>query len=288
MKSSLLPSLLVHHLEYGTGYENVAVFSCASGIANYAEHTRRTETHCSFSFWIYSMKSKFFLSLTIVVAMASYSWGDIVATEYQGPVDTSGYIPPISPIGGDAYFITPGIGGAGGFAISMGGATDSVIDNAGEVVGADIVGGAPITSADLLIGNTLQISISDANGLLSPGGFTVGGLPADTAGLFIGGNAGGDPVDFTPHTVLAATIELFDVSGATLTGGPLDISSFSNFSNGPGGGWDGSLGVTFGAGSSGIGIARYELNVTFAKIPEPSTIAILSIATMGMISRRRR
>ncbi|MEM8681650.1 MAG: hypothetical protein AAGF97_20065, partial [Planctomycetota bacterium] len=123
---------------------------------------------------------------------------------------------------------------------------------------------------------------------LSPGGFNVGGSPADTAGLFLGGNAGADPVDFpNPAIVSLATVELFDAAGGSL-GGPFDITGFANFTAGPGGGWDGGVGVTFGAGSAGIGIAAYDLIVEYNMVPEPTSMLTCLFGLLGLGWVRRR
>lgn len=180
-------------------------------------------------------------------------------------------VPATAQIPGDSYLATPGIGGAGGFAFSMNGAVESTIDSMSEVVGMTLATAttmpANVDSVDTIVSNgsgnfvlTLRVSSTED---LAPAGFGVGGMAADTAGFFMGAAGGGSPVNFTRAAIVnSATIALLDVAGAPLAA-PFDITTFANFANPAfGGGWDGSLGVTFGAGSVG-GIFGYELVVDY-------------------------
>ena len=220
-------------------------------------------------------------------AVAQYTPQDAfnVVAAYESDIEQT-------PVAGDAYLITPGVGGAGGFAFSMIGAVDSVFDGATETVGTTLENGLDVSSSDSIAdlgGNayTVTLNVSAAESL-SPAGFSVGGLTADTAGLFMGGNAGANPLDFpAPAIVSLATVEILDLAGGNLAG-PFDITGFGNFTAGTGGGWDGGVGVTFGAGSAGADIGGYELNVTYT-IPEPSSATLLGLTSLlglGFIRRR--
>ncbi len=205
------------------------------------------------------------------------------------PQDASGiFLPEIAQetaTAGSAYFVAPGIGSAaGGFAIAANSSVDSTIDGAVEVVGTTIgVDAAPISSGDTQAGTySLTLDLT-TTGDLAPAGFNVGGFAADTGGFFLGANGGGTPVAFDfPPIVTFATISVTDLAGAV--SGPFDITGFGNFTAGPGGSWDGSAGVTFGAGSNGI--SGYQLVVQY--VPEPASAGLLllgSLLGLGVIRR---
>ncbi len=177
--------------------------------------------------------------------------------------------PAFAQIPGDNYIFTPGLGSTVGFAFSMTGATDSIIDGAGETVGAALLApNDPVISTDTVVDNgggnfDLTLSITSA-GDLCPAGFTVGGATADTAGVFMGANAGGSPVNFINAPVVnTATVSILDAGGVVI-GGPFDISGFADFADPDfGGGWNGSVGVSFGAGSAGnIFGFQFDINYT--------------------------
>ena len=76
-------------------------------------------------------------------------------------------------------------------------------------------------------------------------------------GLFIGANAGGNPIVFDPASgpvtvtsalwqCLDANGDLADIFGDGLPDGPFDLIGFAAFTAAADGGWDGSLGVGFG------------------------------------------
>ena len=92
---------------------------------------------------------------------------------------------------------------------------------------------------------------------LDPAGLLFGTDAAVAQGLFIGANAGGNPVSFDPAagpiTVVSANWEmrdangdLADIDGDAIPDGPFDVSGFAVFTAGAGGGWDGNMGVGFG------------------------------------------
>lgn len=178
--------------------------------------------------------------------------------------------PALAQIPGDAYFCAPGIGNTGGFALSATGVTDSVINGATEVIGTTLAAPtSPINSTDTVVanggGNFVLTIRMDSVGDVCPAGFNLGGVPADIAGFFLGANAGADPINFTNVALVnSAAISVLDLTGA-VGAGPFDISGFANFADPAfGGGWNGSLGVTFGAGSVG-GIGGFELVVDYTE-----------------------
>ncbi len=188
-----------------------------------------------------------------------------------------------APVANDAYFIAPGIGGAGGFALSGTYAT-STFDSAAEVIGTDVVA-ATISSSESDIASVANVSISSSSGELWPTGFSVGGFPADTGAFFMGINAGGDPLDWVSDNIVNLAI----ITGYDSLGGVIfafDITAFGSFTAGPNGSWNGSLGVSFGAGTTGIGVARVDLDVSYSKVPAPGTLALLSLG--GLVATRRR
>ena len=193
---------------------------------------------------------------------------------------------------GDVYFFAPGIGSTEGLSLT-GTYEDSIFDLQPQVIGTDIEG-ATITSSQsqvLVQGTTNQydvsLSLTSSSGELFPSGWAIGGAPANTAGLFLGENANGNPLDFSaPVEVNSAFINLYDTEGESL--GSFDITSFASFTAGPGGTWPGSMGVTFGAGSTGVGIATASLDLNVTVIPEPGTATLLGLGAAGLLIRRRR
>ncbi len=198
---------------------------------------------------------------------------------------------PLTPAG-DGYFQVAGLGGAGGFAFATLGAVEDTFDGLGQNIGADLIAGTHDGLAETnTFGapgstGTISFGITGSNGELAPAGFNVGGLPADTAGYFLGANAGANPLDSTPGIVVSsAFIELFDASGTSLLNA--DITGFANFTAGAGGTWDGSLGVSFGAGSAGAGIATYVVTINGTTLPTPASAALLGLGGLVAVRRRR-
>jgi len=207
------------------------------------------------------------------------------------------------PIPGDLYGIAPGLGNSGGFFLATGSAvTDAVFDGVVDTIATDL-GGGTIDVTEVLTDNgdgtkTVYIEMVSTSGELFPSGFTDGGgIALDTAGFFMGASFGASPLDFDSPPVLvaggpwgvAAVLGGFDASpGADLSGpgaatiGPFDVTSI--FAN-P---WDGSTGVSFGAGTVGLGTSTMALWVTYQVIPEPSMFGILALGAIGMVVRRRR
>ncbi len=170
---------------------------------------------------------------------------------------------------GDSFFMIPAIGSAtGGFATSMTDAVDSTINGLSEQVGTSLVSQSAVHCTDSLTyhgaGQFELILRLESSDDLAPAGFTVGGSPATSAGVFLGANAGGSPVNFVaPAIVTSATLTILDLSGA-VSAGPFDVSSFAAFADPAfGNGWNGSFGLSLGAGSVG-GIGGYELAVSFS------------------------
>lgn len=222
------------------------------------------------------------LAVTAGTAMA----GVVNPTEFTGVVHNPGHQ---STQGADLVTVANGIGNTGGFALAATGLTDHTIGATDEVVGGGLVSGDIVVTSSMTHngGGNYDIAItlysSDGSDLF-PSGFTVAGLAADTGGFFMGVNAGGDPINFSDVALTnSATIEIFDSAGPA--GGPFDISGFANFSA-LGGGWDGSVGVSFGAGSAGAGINAVELLVNVTVVPAPAGLAGLALG--GLVASRRR
>ena len=234
------------------------------------------------------------LVLLLSVALASSAFAQYTFNDASHITVQSNATIQQAPVPGDAYFISPGIGSLAPVQFFLSGANaDSIINDGTEVVGATLGTGADIESYDSLaaLGGdmfTLTVGITSTDDL-SPTGFVgtdAAMTPLDVAAIFMGGNAGGDPIDFpAPAIVSAASIELFDLAGASAA--LIDITGAGSFTAGVGGGWDGSLGLQFGAGSAGD-IGGYELQVTYT-IPEPSSavLGLVAMAGLGLIRRRR-
>ncbi len=188
---------------------------------------------------------------------------------------------------GDAFFFAPGLGGLGGYAVA--GTFVDAIAGTTMQIGTDLNGGIVTVSSTITSnggGNyDIVLSMTTTSGELAPTGYNVGGITADTLGVFLGGNANGDPFEFGgPAFVNSATIELLD--GGALAAGPFDISSFANFTAGEGGSWDGGFGVTFGAGSAGAGVDGITFRGNFTVVPAPAGVAMLGLG--GLVATRRR
>lgn len=113
---------------------------------------------------------------------------------------------------------------------------------------------------------------------LTRGGFGIGlNLPALLGGA--------DPLTWnpSPNMVTTATVELFDAAGASLTGGPLNIFSLIATPNN----WNGVVGVAFGSPSVGLGVRRIELKMDITKIPAPGAVALMGVAGLAGMRRRR-
>ena len=229
------------------------------------------------------MRTKLFLALAAVVAFATSAHADLTISD-------AGYLQNtninLSPAGD--YFSVPGLGSAAeGFFIGGGPFVDSTFNDAGEAIGPDILGGN-VTSSDLLTDNgggsfNMLLTLSTDSGDFAPAGVTgPGGSTLDLLGWFVGGNAGGTPIDWNGATVISANLDAFDGGGASLFGGPVELVGL---------GFDiqsGSWGVNFGGGA-GLGIETITLDVELSKaIPEPTSIAIMSVLGLGLVTRRRR
>lgn len=197
---------------------------------------------------------------------------------------------PLTP-SGDGYFHVAGLGGAGGFAFATLGAVDDTFDGLSQVIGVGIVDGThtAIAETDTFAGagssGAIMFGLNSDGTDFAPTGFTVGGLTADAFGIFVGANAGANPLDSSPAILVSlATVELFDAAGGSL--GVSDITAFSNFTAGAGGTWDGSMGVAFGSGSAGAGIVGYKVTIEGTLVPAPASAALLGLG--GIVALRRR
>ncbi len=229
---------------------------------------------------------------SVFAATAGTALASITPVSYSNPLlGVDGSQATQGSPAGDAFFVAPGIGNAGGFFLAGGPFADSAIGNVGDAIGAGLGGGFNVAVDSSVVDNgggnfDVRVYLYSLDGSdMFPAGFVDGGgVALDSAGFFLGASAGGDPIDFSDvATTNSATIEVFDAAGPA--GGPFDISGFANFSN-LGGGWDGSLGVSFGAGSAGAGINGIELLVNVTVVPAPAGLAPLALA--GLVASRRR
>ncbi len=207
------------------------------------------------------------LFTTLMLALFAFAYTPAHAQSFTVSEASISGAANFTPTANDAYRMINGIGGAGGFALASSGVVDAThTDAAGDM---DVVGQVLTANTDVIAEETnvgagtftadLSSSTSDD---LCPGGFTVGGQPADTCGFFFGASGVGSPLAFDqPACVTSATIQIF-IDGAS-AGGPFDISGFGSFTAGPVGDWDGNTGVTFGAGSSGVGIDAFQFIVGY-------------------------
>lgn len=225
------------------------------------------------------------LAIVAVAGLTGFaSANEITVSEFNGVLEG---IPENVPTGG--YWNVPGIGSAsGGYAIAGSGFVDSNADGLTEVIGNGLLGNT-ISSSDASgpIGGgqfITQLSLSSSDGELFPTGFSVGGFPATGGGFFLGANAGGTPLNIPGGaTVVQALVGGFD-SGGGLLYGPFDITGFGNFTAGPGGTWDGSLGVSI-SNAAGLGTATFVLEVIYT--PAPSAMALLGLGGLAATRRRR-
>jgi hypothetical protein len=231
------------------------------------------------------MKTMTILALAATAGAASAL--NLQATEYTGTVLGQTQQLLGDPTG-STFFYSSGVGSAaGGFALAIPMAADAVV-GATTIIGTDLTGGTVSVESTVVDnggGNfdvTMRMFTDGAD--LSPGGFTTGGVTADTAGVFMGGNGGGTPFQFSDTAITnSAEIELIGAAGSIA--GPFDISAFGNFTA-DNGGWDGGFGVTFGAGSAGLGITEYVFTGNFTVVPAPGAMAIAGLG--GLVATRRR
>ncbi|MEO1584094.1 MAG: PEP-CTERM sorting domain-containing protein [Planctomycetota bacterium] len=196
----------------------------------------------------------------------------------------------------DGYFLAPGIGSAAsGFGLAGSNIVDSTFDGAAEAIGTSINGGIlagfdGTLSGDVsAIGNSvIQISVFDNdNADLQPAGVTLGGVPADQSGLFLGANAGGNPLDFSnPAFVNEALYFGLDAAGVPVF--VIDVTAtLNNFNLNPDGSWDGSLGIVLNAPSVGLGVVETGFQFDIDIVPAPSTAALLGLGGLAAARRRR-
>jgi hypothetical protein len=198
------------------------------------------------------------------------------------------------------YFLAPAIGnGTDGFFITSdaAGYVDSPFDGAGSLIGNDLNGDAVGTteflptglSSPSVVGENGIVEVAAFNNAgndLFPGGFAATD-PLVDGGLFLGANAGGNPLDNDlPVVVNQALLAFFDGTGAILFGGAFDITGIIQANNQPGGAWDGSAGISVGAlAGAGAVQANFVFDVTV--IPSPGAAGVLGLAGLAAIRRRR-
>lgn len=230
---------------------------------------------------------------SVVTATAGMAVAGVTNVGYTGPlVGLDGSQGVQGDPSGDSFFVAPGLGNAGGFflATAAGTGAEATAGGIGDYVGDTLLGAGIFVDSSIVDngGGNFDVSIYmySADGSdLAPAGFTDGGgIALDTFGFFMGANGGGSPLDFSGVALTnSATIEIFDAVGPA--GGPFDVSGFANFAA-LGGGWDGSFGVSFGAGSAGAGINAVEFLVNVTVVPAPAGMATLALG--GLVATRRR
>lgn len=230
------------------------------------------------------MKAKLIMALVAVFAIATSASADF-------SISDAGSISGINPSPAGDYLFVPGAGNAAGFVFAGGPFAESTFDGAGNVIGPDFAG-ADVISSDLVTDNgdgtvNLLLTLTSGSGDFIPAGSVDGaGLPLDTFGLFVGASGGGTPIDFGSGVVISANLDGFvgGIGGTSIFGGPIDLVPI---------GFDvqsGSLGISFGAGTAGIGLdtITLDINVTKEVIPEPTSMVVLGVLGMGLVARRRR
>ena len=228
------------------------------------------------------MKAKLFLALAAIFAFATSASADFTISD-AGSIDGVRSNP--TPAGD--YFIVPGASPGDGFIFAGGPFTDSTFNGAGEDIGPAIGGGA-IISSDSVTDNgdgtfNLLLTLEASGGDFIPAGSVDGaGAPLTTFGLFVGASGGGTPIDFGSGIVNTANLNGF--AGGTsifaapfeLVGAGIDVQS-------------GSLGLSFGAGTAGIGLDTITIDINITKaIPVPTSMVVLGVLGMGLVARRRR
>ena len=229
---------------------------------------------------------------SIFAATAGTALASIAPVQYTGPIFGTD---PSENLNGDPtgnpFFVAPGFGNAadGFFLAGSGPFADTSAGAMMDNIGGNIDGVSSIFVDSVVTDNgggnfDIVILLYTDGADLAPSGFSGGTAPIDTLGFFMGANAGGTNLDFSDVAITnSASIELFNAAGPA--GGPFDIVTFGDFTA-DAGGWDGSLGVTFGAGSAGAGITGIELRVNVDVVPAPSGMALLGLG--GLVATRRR
>jgi len=129
--------------------------------------------------------------------------------------------------------------------------------------------------------STISISVS-GNGELFPSGFSGGGQPLTGAGIGIGIGlpailGGVDPLTWPgPHAVHSATLSLVDSQPPL---GPFDITGLLSDP------WNGVIGVVV-SNATGRGTTAVRLDLVIDKVPEPASLALLSLGALAMLRRR--
>jgi len=210
------------------------------------------------------MKTKIFLAnaaIAVMLTVSNVSYADIATGDYF-----------ISPIVQNAA-------GVFGFPFLEGTSDNpnSVIDGGAAIIGTTFdpfSGPVPVSSSNMQVDNgdgtfDLILTISTAN-------------DADLASIeFVGpgslflavgdGVAGGIPVTLAAHTIISADLFFTNQAGDDL--GTFDVSGLSNFSDGPGGGWNGNLLFSAGPNTNGTGISVISLVITGTPVvSEPETV----------------
>lgn len=129
--------------------------------------------------------------------------------------------------------------------------------------------------------STVQISVS-GNGELFPSGFSGNGQSLTGAGIGIGIGlpavlGGTDPLTWPgPHSVRSATLSLV---GSQPPLGPFDITGLLSDP------WNGVIGVVV-SNATGRGTTAVRLDLVIDTVPEPASLALLSLGALAMLRRR--
>jgi len=192
---------------------------------------------------------------------------------------------PESPAGG-TYDILPSLANPNnGQAFLIGDPndpTDNVVtfDNVPEDTQDVFNGTSPTVSEMFTPGNprSIWITLDGNGGELFPSGATDPNTgEALTTGVFFVG-ALGDVVDvMSPAAVSAATID-FLAGGASILGGPADISGLLADP------WDGFVGISL-TNLAGAGVDEVRFHITL--IPAPGAAALFGLAGLAAVRRRR-
>ncbi|TWT40558.1 hypothetical protein RAS1_42700 [Phycisphaerae bacterium RAS1] len=129
--------------------------------------------------------------------------------------------------------------------------------------------------------STVQISVS-GDGELFPSGFSGSGQSLTGAGIGIGIGlpailGGVDPLTWPgPHSVRSATMSLV---GSQPPLGPFDITGLLSDP------WNGVIGVVV-SNATGRGTTAVRLDLVIDTVPEPASLALLSLGALAMLRRR--
>lgn len=255
-------------------------------------------------------------SLSALGALAASAGAALASTVSVGPLDTStawfldGSSMPLSgatersPVG-TTYGAFTGLATSTGGLVLLESSTAPVRDDIVNFDGVSepindylaVAGGITRTVNEawtVLGANSGRAVITiDGSGELFPSGLSSGNPPtaltrgAVGIGLTLPASLGGaDPLTWnpSPNQVTAATVELFNAAGTSLTGGPLNVLALITNPND----WNGVIGIAFGSPSVGLGVTRVQFSFDVTKIPSPGAAALVGVAGLVAGARRRR